>query len=194
VTVTGTKRKVTGAWTACRTGKLRGGARVPSGRARISSGRPSSVSEWCQNAHALVSGGLPRFDYSAYLSRFVRADERTRTADLPSLRVIGQALQGCAGNCKCRIFRGVSFPCFAPCCTALRSRYQSGIRTSDSYNLTAGPMAHTRDLWSHYPPTPVAEGCGGCRTGVFKPISLLAVARRFCVLCAQWCQCRIFAG
>jgi hypothetical protein len=141
---------------------------------------------------------LPRFDYSAYLSRFVRADERTRTADLPSLRVIGQALQGCAGNCKCRIFRGVSFSCLAPCCTALRSRYQSGIRTSDSYNLTAGPMARTRDLWSHYPPTPVAEGSGGCRTGVFKPISLLAVARRFCVLCAQWCQqwcqCRIFAG
>jgi hypothetical protein len=26
-------------------------------------------------------------EYSAYLSRFGRADERTRTADLPSLRV-----------------------------------------------------------------------------------------------------------
>src|SRR5215204_215613 len=47
-----------------------------------------------------------------------------------SLRVIGQALQGCAGGCKCRIFRGVSFPCLAACCTVLRSRwYQSGIRS-----------------------------------------------------------------
>src|SRR5215213_7593000 len=45
-----------------------------------------------------------------------------------SLRVITQALQGCAGDCKCRIFRGVSFPCLAACCTVLRSRwYQSGI-------------------------------------------------------------------
>src|SRR5829696_8642878 len=28
-----------------------------------------------------------------------------------SLRVIHHMLQGCAGACKCRIFRGVSFPC-----------------------------------------------------------------------------------
>jgi hypothetical protein len=55
-----------------------------------------------------------------------RAD--LRTADLLQLRVIGQALQGCAEDCKCRIFRGVSFPCLAACCTVLRSRwYQSGI-------------------------------------------------------------------
>src|SRR5918994_618074 len=40
-----------------------------------------------------------------------------------SLRVIGQVLQGCAGDCKCRIFRGVSFPCIAQCCTVLRSRW-----------------------------------------------------------------------
>src|SRR5918998_6648479 len=47
-----------------------------------------------------------------------------------SLRVITQALQGCAGGCKCRIFRGVSFPCLAACCTVLRCRwYQSGINT-----------------------------------------------------------------
>ena len=45
-----------------------------------------------------------------------------------SLRVIHQALQVCAGDCKCRIFRGVSFPCLALCCTVVRSRwYQSGI-------------------------------------------------------------------
>src|ERR687898_608411 len=57
-----------------------------------------------------------------------RADERTRTADLISLRVITQALQGIAGGCKCRIFRGVSFLRLAQCCTVLRSRwYQIGI-------------------------------------------------------------------
>jgi hypothetical protein len=45
-----------------------------------------------------------------------------------SLRVIHQALQGCAGGCKYRIFRGVSFPCLAECCTVLRSQwYQIGI-------------------------------------------------------------------
>src|SRR5215204_5122802 len=45
-----------------------------------------------------------------------------------SLRVITQALQGCAGDCKSRIFRGVSFLRLAECCTVLRSRwYQSGI-------------------------------------------------------------------
>jgi hypothetical protein len=45
-----------------------------------------------------------------------------------SLRVIGQALQGCAQGCKTRIPKGVCFLCLAPCCTVLRSRwYQSGI-------------------------------------------------------------------
>src|SRR5215208_1650434 len=34
---------------------------------------------------------------------------------LLQLRVITHALQGCAGDCKCRIFRGVSFPCLAAC-------------------------------------------------------------------------------
>jgi hypothetical protein len=65
------------------------------------------------------------------LQEKLRADERTRTADLISLRVITQALQGCAGDCKCRIFRGVSFLCLAQCCTVLRSRwYQSGINST----------------------------------------------------------------
>ena len=46
-----------------------------------------------------------------------------------SLRVIHHALQGFAGDCKSRMFRGVSFPGLAPCCTVLRSRwYQSGIK------------------------------------------------------------------
>jgi hypothetical protein len=58
-----------------------------------------------------------------YLQVKRRADERTRTAFLLQLRVITQALQGCAEDCKCRIFRGVSSPCLAPCCTVLRSRW-----------------------------------------------------------------------
>ena len=52
-----------------------------------------------------------------------RADERTRTADLPSLRVIIQALQGCAGHCNTRIDRLVSLLRLAGCCTVLRSRW-----------------------------------------------------------------------
>src|SRR5919106_2170925 len=66
--------------------------------------------------------------FSQYLQVKRRADERTRTAGLISLRVIIQALQGCAGDCKCRVFRGVSFLWFAPCCTVLRSRWcQNGV-------------------------------------------------------------------
>jgi hypothetical protein len=73
-------------------------------------------------------GCFSEAEYSAYLSRIGRADERTRTADLISLRVIHQALQRCAGGCKCRISKRVSILWFAACCTVLRSRwYQSGI-------------------------------------------------------------------
>jgi hypothetical protein len=63
---------------------------------------------------------------------------------LLQLRVITQALQGCAEACKCRIFRGVSFLRLAECCTVLRSRwYQSGINltvvaTSDQQFSRAG--------------------------------------------------------
>src|SRR5918993_1972767 len=62
-----------------------------------------------------------------------RNKKKSRRADsnrlpLLQLRVITQALQGCAGDCKCRIFRGVSFLCLAACCTVLRSQwYQIGI-------------------------------------------------------------------
>jgi hypothetical protein len=58
-----------------------------------------------------------------------RADERTRTADLISLRVIIQVLQGLAQGCKSRISKRVSLLCLAPCCTVLRSRWcQSGVK------------------------------------------------------------------
>src|SRR5829696_10299829 len=49
-----------------------------------------------------------------------RADERTRTADLVSLRVLHQALQGFAQDCKSRISRRFSLLRFAVCCTELR--------------------------------------------------------------------------
>jgi hypothetical protein len=46
-----------------------------------------------------------------------------------SLRVIGHALQGFAGGCKCRIPKPGSFLRLAFYCTVLRSRwYQSGIK------------------------------------------------------------------
>ena len=48
-----------------------------------------------------------------------RAD--LRTADLISLRVITQALQGLAETCKSRISKPVSILSVAECCTVLRS-------------------------------------------------------------------------
>jgi hypothetical protein len=58
-----------------------------------------------------------------------RADERTRTADLVSLRVIIHVLQGFAESCNSRISRRFPLLRVAACCTVLRSRwYQSGIK------------------------------------------------------------------
>jgi hypothetical protein len=51
----------------------------------------------------LTTVALPYSEYSAYLSRIERADERTRTADLVSLRVCGQGLLGVAQDCESRI-------------------------------------------------------------------------------------------
>jgi hypothetical protein len=70
----------------------------------------------------------PCLEFSAYLSRIGRADERTRTADLTSLRVINRALQGFAQGCKSRVSKRFSLLWLTLCCTLLRSRwYQSGI-------------------------------------------------------------------
>jgi hypothetical protein len=86
--------------------------------------RPSRVSTYVGPPPL---AGLAR-ECCSDLHWFRRADERTRTADLVSLRVITQALQRFAQGCISPIFRGVSFPCLAACCTVLRSRwYQSGI-------------------------------------------------------------------
>jgi hypothetical protein len=76
-------------------------------------------------------GPLASSEYWAYLREKQRADERTRTADLPSLRVITQALQGFAQACKSRISKRLSLLRVALCCTVLRSRwYQSRINVA----------------------------------------------------------------
>jgi hypothetical protein len=76
----------------------------------------------------LTTGALFYADNSAYISRIGRADERTRTADLTSLRVMHQALQGFAQACKSPISKPLCFLWPAACCTVLRSRWcQSGV-------------------------------------------------------------------
>ena len=61
----------------------------------------------------LVAGSFAHSSYSAYLRGYQRADERTRTADLTSLRVRGQWLLGVGWVCKLRIGKGFSVPCIA---------------------------------------------------------------------------------
>ena len=55
----------------------------------------------------------PCLEFSAYLRRLWRADERTRTAYPCSSRVTIQALQGFARACKIPISKRVSFLCLA---------------------------------------------------------------------------------
>ena len=58
-----------------------------------------------------LSDGRGPVSFSSRGARyFLQGDERTRTADLISLRVIGHALQGFAKGCKCRIDRRLSAP------------------------------------------------------------------------------------
>jgi hypothetical protein len=72
------------------------------------------------------------------MNAFWKADERTRTAFLLQLRVIGHALQGVAQACNCRIFRGVSFLWLAPWCTVLRSWLcQSGVKQYSGFAVFA---------------------------------------------------------
>src|SRR5215217_3305389 len=63
-----------------------------------------------------------------------RADERTRTADLVSLRVIGHALHGLAGVCKSLIDKPVPLLGLAQCCTVLRSRWYQEVMDYHSSN------------------------------------------------------------
>jgi hypothetical protein len=74
------------------------------------------------------------------------------------------------------------------CATELQTRRKARqvIRVSrfaSKRGVTDG--TRTRDLRSHNPTRPVAEYC---RIGLSKPIFLLAVAYRFCVLRSGWCQ------
>jgi hypothetical protein len=67
------------------------------------------------------------------------ADERTRTADLTSLRVIIQVLQGFASMCNLPISIGFSIPLTAVRCTLLRSRRcQSGVKKSQRASRASG--------------------------------------------------------
>jgi hypothetical protein len=66
---------------------------------------------------------VPCLEFSASLSPLWRADERTRTADPISLRVIIHALQVVSRPCTCRIDKSVSILRLARCCTVLRSRW-----------------------------------------------------------------------
>ena len=92
-------------------------------------------------------------------STFERADERTRTADLVSLRVISQTLQGFARTCKSRISKPDSILWFALCCTVPRSRWcQSGVRNPQSIRRKV-PLKQICDYCSIIP---FAEGLGRC--------------------------------
>src|SRR5215207_8753168 len=82
---------------------------------------------WCTRAPALMLGLEPFCDCPANWRKI-----REPTSGLEplscSLRVIDQALQGCAGDCKSRISKPLPLLCFAPHCTVLRSRWcQCGV-------------------------------------------------------------------
>jgi hypothetical protein len=92
-----------------------------------------------RRAHVRFCGR--RWYIEAFLPRYLSASAKSiesRRADsnrlpLLQLRVIGQALQGYARDCKLRISKRLSLLRFARCCTVLRSRwYQSGIRSTCS--------------------------------------------------------------
>jgi hypothetical protein len=68
-----------------------------------------------------ITGGSIGHPVFLQIASRQRADERTRTAYSCSLRVITQALQGCAGDCKSRIGKGFSILSIAHYCRVLRA-------------------------------------------------------------------------
>ncbi len=103
-----------------------------------------------------------------------RADERTRTADLISLRVIIHALQGFARACKSRISKQLSLLRLAACCTVLRSRWcQSGV------NCTLVSTSHRRPPLVLMSPhrASLVEGCSP------KFGSILCPGEALCLSC-----------
>ena len=121
--------------------------------------------EWCQKGFSLHQQTIMALIIYLQNHTFQRADERTRTADLLQLRVIGQALQGLAGGRKSPISKPVFFLRFAPCCTVLRSRWcQSGVKRRSPRPLVA---------WSFVlctPPSATARSTLGCRRTAQKRI------------------------
>jgi hypothetical protein len=87
--------------------------------ARQSRGRGFGIVYCLRTADKVPDATTEVFILLGGLQEKRRADERTRTADLVSLRVIHQALQGCAGDCKSRILRRLSLLQVAARCTAL---------------------------------------------------------------------------
>src|SRR5829696_6419214 len=89
---------------------------------------------------------------SEYLAHCAQIESRRRepTSGLEpltcSLRVRKRVLPGCAQSCKPRISEPVSFLCFAPSCTVLRSRwYQNGMKISflfGSFRSEPAPLQH----------------------------------------------------
>jgi hypothetical protein len=86
---------------------------------------------YCCPTPVAETGGL---SISSHFAGKKRADERTRTADLISLRVIIQALQGFAQGCKSPNLKGFlvsALPCVAPYCAPGGVRVVSN-RVNDS--------------------------------------------------------------
>ncbi len=81
-----------------------------------------------KQAPVLCRGLRLALRFTCKLKETKRADERTRSADLPSLRMINRVLQGFAWACKSPVSKGFTLPSLALCCTVLRSRWcQSGV-------------------------------------------------------------------
>jgi hypothetical protein len=121
------------------------GADVPSGACRVTSQACSSLCEQVQKMCSGKRAGFSQPTREGCSPSIVQFWEPTSGSNrLPLL--ITSDHSGVAGGCKCRIFRGVSFPCLAECCTVLRSRwYQSGInRGTPSMGSLPPPTTWTR--------------------------------------------------
>ena len=95
----------------------------------LHSTKSASLAGCSKLAPAMVPRPLWLPELYLQIERKKRADERTRTADLTSLRVSSQALQRVARVCKSPLSKRFSLLRIAACCTALRSRwYQSGVK------------------------------------------------------------------
>jgi hypothetical protein len=84
----------------------------------------------------------------------IRESRRADSNRFPllQLRVITQALQGCAGACKSRISRRLSLLPVAACCTVLRSRwYQIGIINTLSSTFDEGILSLGQSLLKRHP-------------------------------------------